>query len=78
MKGIVKSISNFSKDQEWLFIIEDSNKCKYYIKAEPFYKKSGLKTPVTKRELDTLNENMEIDFEYINNTGENIITKIEW
>jgi hypothetical protein len=78
MKGIVKSVSNFLKDQDWLFIIEDSSKSEYYIMAEPFYKKNGLKSPVTKRELDNLKENMQIDFDYIHSTGENIITRMKW
>ena len=53
MKGVVKNVSNFLIEDEWLFIIEDSDHAEYFIMAEPFYKKNSLKTPVTKRELNS-------------------------
>ena len=78
MRGIVKNVSNFLIDDDWLFIIEGTDKLKYFIMAEPFYKTNGLRTPVTKRELENLNENVQIDFTYINMMEKNIITKIKW
>ena len=78
MKGVVKNVSNFLIEDEWLFIIEDSDHAEYFIMAEPFYKKNSLKTPVTKRELDSLKENSKIDFEYKIINGKNIVTGLKW
>lgn len=78
MKGIVTNVCNFLDDENWLFIIKDSDKLKYYVMAAPFYKENKLKSPVTKRELDSLNELMQVDFEYIRIGEKNIVTRLKW
>ncbi len=52
MKGVVRNVSDFLKEQEWIFIIEDDMNIEYFIMEESFYKKNYLKSPITKRELE--------------------------
>ena len=76
MKGIIKNVSDFLKEQKWLFIIEDEMRVEYFIMEESFYKKYNLKSPITKRELDALVKNMQIEFDYKVINDINLITKL--
>lgn len=78
MKGIIKNVSDFLKEQKWLFIIEDDMRVEYFIMEESFYKNNGLKSPITKRELDSLSKNMQIEFDYKVINHLNLITKLSW
>lgn len=78
MKGIIKNVSDFFKEQEWLFVIEDDTGSEYFIMEKSFYKKNDLKSPITKRELDSLNKNMQIEFDYKVIDHINVITKLSW
>ena len=44
---------NFLEDKDWLFELTNGQE-KYYIMNESFYKKEGLKNPLTKHDLDML------------------------
>jgi hypothetical protein len=78
MKGIVKNVSDFLEKDKWLFIVEDAMKIEYFIMDDSFYKRSNLKSPVTKRELDSLDKGMQIEFDYKEINNVNLVTKILW
>lgn len=78
MKGIVTDVSDFTSDERWLFIIQDDYSVKYFVMDELFYRKNRMKSPVSKRELDSLFANMEIEFYFDRIEGLNIITRIHW
>jgi len=44
---------NFTTEEEWLFKLSDGNN-DYYILTDTFYKSKGLKSPISKKELDSL------------------------
>lgn len=58
---------NFTKQHEWIFKLVNEFGDVYYIMNELFYKKHNLKTPLTKRELDTYDRG-----QWINASVENI------
>lgn len=38
---------------DWIFVLTDQNRNKYYIMDSLFYEKRNIKNPVSKKELDT-------------------------
>ena len=78
MKGIIKNVSDFLKEQKWLFIIEDDTGVEYFIMQKSFYKKNNLKIRLTKRELDSLCKNTQIEFDYKVINHVHLITKLSW
>jgi hypothetical protein len=78
MKGKVIKVSNFSSMINWLFIIEDEKENIYYIMDKTFYDQNKLKSPVTFRDLDSLDVNFIIDFDFIEIDNRYIITKFHW
>ena len=76
MRGLVKKVSNFTRATDWLFVIEDENRSEYFIMTSDFYRNIKLKTPVTKKELDSLDTNMWITFQYVVIGTKNLVTKI--
>ena len=78
MKGIVKKVSDFTNNIEWLFIISDEKENEYLIMNDSFYKKNNLKSPITKRELDSLDEDMIITFEFIKLNDIRLVTELFW
>ena len=78
MKGVIKEVSDFLEETNWLFVIEDDMQVKYFIMEGSFYKKNDLKSPITKRELDTLDQDMQIDFDFKVIDHINLVTNLSW
>lgn len=78
IKGEVKKVSDFLATSEWLFVIEYKQGTYYFIMPESFYKNYNLKTPITKRELDSLDIGMSISFLFEKLESKFVITQIFW
>ncbi|UXX79790.1 hypothetical protein N7E81_01540 [Reichenbachiella carrageenanivorans] len=74
MRLKVKDVS-FTNDEEWLFKLGDGTN-DYYILTESEYKKMGLNSPISRRELDSLDVGHSILCETQNVNNINVVTKI--
>jgi len=66
---------NFTNNYNWLFKLSDGVD-EYYIYNDYFYYEKGLKTPITKKELDSLDVGHSILCEVKDYEGVKVITKI--
>ena len=48
--------TNFTTKYNWLFKLFDENENDFYIMNQSFYESQNLKSPITKKELDTIME----------------------
>lgn len=76
MEGVVKRVSDFTKNTNWLFVFTDNRSSEYFVMGSELYEKNNLKFPVTKRELDSLDTGMKVEFDFAVIEGQNIVTKI--
>lgn len=67
--------TNFTDEHEWLFQLSDGVGNLFYIMAEPFYKNNGLKSPITKRELDYYDKGQWIGAAIKEIAGKNIVVQ---
>lgn len=44
---------NFTNDHDWVFKLQDEKGNHFFIMNQLFYKAHGLKSPITKKELDS-------------------------
>ena len=65
---------NFTTEFKWLFLLHDSEQNEYLIMDEHFYFENGLKTPVTKKELDMWDIGHRINCQFKTIEKLNIIT----
>lgn len=66
---------NFTNDKNWLFKFSDSFS-EYFVMNDSFYERNGLKSPVTKKELDYLDVGTSILCESKEIDGIKVILKI--
>lgn len=67
---------NFSKPNNWLYHLCNTQNVDYYIMNENFYMENNLTTPITKRELDYLDIGYWITADTKEVDGKNIVTSI--
>lgn len=69
---------NFTNGKPWLFKLIDLSGNVSYIMDMHFYKENGMKSPITKRELDFLNVGHVVKGETIEISGTRVLTQIKW
>jgi hypothetical protein len=74
MRLKIKDVS-FTNDCDWLFKLSDGFN-EYYVLTNHFYEKMGLKTPISKNELDYLDVGHSILCEVKDFDGKKVVTKI--
>ena len=76
MRGIVKHSIDLGRNSNWLYIIVDVFDNEYFVMEQYYYKRHKLKSPITKREIDTLLKGRKVDFDYKIIDEQNIVIKI--
>ncbi|GEM_PF-5922355 len=76
MKGIVKYGIDLKRNNNWLYVIIDVFDNDYFIMEENYYTKHKLKSPITKREIDTLLKGRKVDFDFQNIGDLKIVIKV--
>ena len=70
--------SNFTNSKPWIFKLIDSSGSTCYIMNEGFYKENGMRTPITKRELDSLDVGYIVKGEAIEISETRVLINIKW
>ena len=68
--------TNFLNRYDWIFELKDDNEKLYYIMDTPFYKQLNLKSPISKKHLDSLDKGQAIDADVIDFSGRNVVISI--
>lgn len=68
--------TNFTTEQDWLFQLIDTDGNNCFIMDNPFYKRYGLKSPVTKKELDSWDKGYWISATVAEIEGKRIIVEL--
>jgi hypothetical protein len=64
---------DFTNKFDWLFKLSNETGHTFYIMSEPFYKNNGLKSPVTKKELDHYDKEQWINASIREIDGKNVV-----
>jgi hypothetical protein len=67
---------NFSNQQSWVFKLRNPSGSIYYIMNADFYEQNGIRSPITKRELDCLDVGLTVKGEVQEILGLSVLTKI--
>lgn len=74
---IIKVIeTNFTSKIKWIFKLNDSTNDEYFIMTEEFYKSNKLQTPITRKELDSLDIGHSISCHFQLIEGIKVVTQI--
>ena len=68
--------TNFSKDNEWLFKLEDGEKSECYIMQTDFYIRNNLVSPVNKSHLDRFENGTVVQANIVTLDGRKVVTQI--
>ena len=66
---------DFTTHNNWIFKFVDSNGCEYFIMNSSFYSENKMKSPISKKELDTLSVDHWLSANVLNING--IMTVIQ-
>jgi hypothetical protein len=74
---IIKVIDvNFTSNHNWIFKFKDSTNEEYFIMTDKFYKLNKLKTPISRKELDSLDIGHSISCHFKLIEGLKVVTQI--
>ena len=68
--------TSFYGDKDWLYMLKDNHEGMAMIPTREFYKKYGLKSPLTKQHLDSFDKGIAVDAEIQEFEGKRIVTRI--